>query len=133
MSLAPGARIGSYEILSRLGEGGMGVVFRARDTQLLRDVAVKLLPDHFAADAGRLARFQREAQLLASFNHPNIAQIYGFEQAGSSGAIVMELVEGETLADRLKRGPFPVDAAIPIAKQIVDALEAAHARTIIHR
>jgi Tol biopolymer transport system component len=111
----------------------MGVVFRAHDTKLLRDVAVKVLPDHFADDADRLSRLQREAQLLASLNHPNIAQIYGLEQLGSSGCIVMELVEGETLSDRLKNGPLPVDEAIEIAKQIADALAAAHERGIIHR
>ena len=111
----------------------MGVVFRARDTKLLRDVAVKVLPDHFADDGDRLSRLQREAQLLASLNHPNIAQIYGLEQLGSSGCIVMELVEGETLSDRLKNGPLPVDEAIEVAKQIADALAAAHERGIIHR
>src|SRR5262245_18863970 len=119
MSITLGARIGPYEVVSPLGQGGMGVVYRARDTQLLRDVAVKLLPEHFANDSERLGRFQREAQVLASLNHPNIAQVYGFQQTSNSGAIVMELVDGETLADRLRRGPIPVDEAISIAKQIV--------------
>src|SRR6266487_2070116 len=104
----------------------MGVVFRARDTKLLRDVALKVLPDHFAKDPDRLARFQREAQLLASLNHPNIAQIYGLEEVDGSGCIVMELVEGETLSERVKRGPVPLDEAIEIAKQVADALAAAH-------
>src|SRR6266571_2606670 len=108
MTITPGTRIGPYEVTSPLGEGGMGVVYRARDTQLQRDVAVKLLPDHFANDPDRLSRFQREAQLLASLNHPNIAQIYGLEQTSGSGCIVMELVEGETLAEQLKRGPIPI-------------------------
>jgi Tol biopolymer transport system component len=133
MSPAPGERIGPYEITAPLGEGGMGVVFRARDTQLLRDVAIKFLPGRFENDPERLGRFQREAQVLASLNHPNIAQIYGFQPAGASGAIVMELVDGETLADRLKRGALPVEQAISIAKQIVDALETAHKRGVVHR
>jgi eukaryotic-like serine/threonine-protein kinase len=133
MAVAPGSRIGPYEITSPLGAGGMGVVFRARDTKLHRDVALKLLPDHFADDRDRLSRFQREAQVLASLNHPNIAQIYGFEEASGAGCIVMELVEGETLAQRLKRGPFPLDEALGIGRQVVDALEAAHERGIVHR
>src|SRR6478672_9980279 len=133
MAITPGTRIGAYEVTSQLGEGGMGVVFRARDTKLLRDVAVKVLPDHFADDPERLSRFQREAQILASVNHPNIAQIYGLEHVGSAGCIVMELVEGETLSDRLKNGPIPLDEAIEIAKQIADALAAAHERGIVHR
>src|SRR5436309_12451367 len=133
MSIAPGSRIGSYEVTSQLGEGGMGVVFRARDTKLLRDVALKMLPEHFADDPDRLSRLQREAQLLASVNHPNIAQIYGLEQVGNAGCIVMELVEGETLAEKLKNGPIPLDEALEIAKQIADALAAAHERGIVHR
>src|SRR6185295_10474675 len=116
MAITAGTRIGAYEVTSQLGEGGMGVVFRARDTRLLRDVAIKLLPDHFADDPDRLSRLQREAQLLASLNHPNIAQIYGLEQVGNVGCIVMELVEGETLGDRLKKGPFALDEAIEVAK-----------------
>jgi Tol biopolymer transport system component len=133
MSIKPGMRVGPYDVTAPLGQGGMGVVFRARDNRLQRDVALKVLPDHFAGDADRLSRFQREAQVLASLNHPNIAQIYGLEQAGVSNCIVMELVEGETLADRLKRGPLPLDDATQIAKQIVEALEAAHERGIVHR
>jgi serine/threonine protein kinase len=133
MAVTPGSRIGAYEVTSQLGEGGMGVVFRARDTRLLRDVAIKLLPDHFADDPDRLSRLQREAQLLASLNHPNIAQIYGLEQVGNAGCIVMELVEGDTLGDRLKNGPFPLDESLEIAKQIADALAAAHERGIVHR
>src|SRR5262249_25226020 len=111
----------------------MGVVFRALDTKLHREVALKLLPDHFADDPERLARFQREAQVLASLNHPNIAQIHGLEDSTAQTCIVMELVEGETLQERLKRGPIPVDEALPIAKQICEALEAAHEKGIIHR
>jgi eukaryotic-like serine/threonine-protein kinase len=133
MSMTPGTRIGPYEVTAPLGEGGMGVVYRARDTQLQRQVALKLLPDHFAEDSDRLNRFEREAQVLASLNHPNIAQIYGLEKSGNSSCIVMELVEGETLAERIKRGPFPLPEAIDIAKQMVDALEAAHERGIVHR
>ena len=133
MAITPGSRIGVYEVISQLGEGGMGVVFRARDTKLLRDVALKVLPDHFADDPDRLSRLQREAQLLASMNHPNIAQIYGLEQIGNTGCIVMELVEGETLADKLKNGPLPLDEALDVSKQIADALAAAHERGIVHR
>src|SRR5215831_14239740 len=133
MSIKPGMRIGPYDVTAPLGEGGMGVVFRAHDARLQRDVALKLLPDHFASDADRLTRFQREAQVLAALNHPNIAQIYGLEQSGASSCIVMELVEGETLADRIRRGPIALDEALGIASQIVDALDAAHERGIIHR
>jgi serine/threonine protein kinase len=133
MSITVGTQIGPYQVTSPLGEGGMGVVFRARDTRLQRDVAIKLLPDHFADDSDRLSRFQREAQVLASMNHPNIAQIYGLEQAGASTCIVMELVDGETLAQKIERGPIPIEQAIPIANQIIDALEAAHERNVVHR
>jgi eukaryotic-like serine/threonine-protein kinase len=133
MPIAPGSRIGPYEVTSQLGEGGMGVVFRARDSKLLRDVALKVLPEHFADNPDRLSRLEREAQLLASINHPNIAQIYGLEQVGGSGCIVMELVEGETLSEKLKHGPIPLDETIEIAKQIADALSAAHERGIVHR
>src|SRR5438309_12106559 len=111
----------------------MGVVFRALDTKLQRDVALKLLPDHFADDADRLARFQREAQILASLNHPNIAHIYGLEESKDTRCIVMELVEGETVQERLKRGPIPIDEALTIATQITDALETAHERGVVHR
>src|SRR5262245_6931547 len=133
MSITLGARIGPYEVTSLLGEGGMGVVFRAHDTKLQRDIALKLLPDHFANDPERLARFQREARILASLNHPNIAQIYGLEDSTPQRCIVMELVDGETLRERLRRGPIPIDEALPIAKQIAVALEAAHEKGIIHR
>jgi eukaryotic-like serine/threonine-protein kinase len=126
MSIKPGTRIGPYEVTSPLGEGGMGVVFRAHDTKLHRDVALKLLPDHFANERERLSRFQREAQVLASLNHPNIAQIYGLEDSTAQRCIVMELVEGENLQERLRRGPIPIDETLRIAKQIAEALEASH-------
>jgi serine/threonine-protein kinase len=129
MSLAPGTRLGSYEILSALGSGGMGEVYRARDTRLRRDVAVKVLPESVARDTERLARFQREAQLLASLNHPNIAAIYGLEQ----GALVLELVEGRTLADLVAGGPLPLHEALAIGRQICAALDAAHDHGIVHR
>src|SRR4051812_32693974 len=112
MALAIGAVIGSYEIIAPLGAGGMGEGYRGRDTRLKREVAIKVLPDAFATDADRLARFQREAELLATLNHPNIGSVYGLEQSGASSAIVMELVEGETLADRIARGPIPVNEAL---------------------
>src|SRR5262252_6479426 len=114
MTIAPGSRLGAYEVLSALGAGGMGEVYRARDTKLNRDVALKILPDAFALDADRLARFSREAQVLASLNHPHIAQIHGYEQAGAVHALVMELVEGPTLADRIARGALPIDDALSI-------------------
>src|SRR6187397_2582738 len=128
-----GTKLAHYEITSHLGTGGMGEVYQATDSKLGRRVAIKVLPDAFASDPERLSRFQREAQVLASLNHPNIAQIYGLEQAGASNCIVMELVEGETLAERLRRGPLAIDDAVPIARQIADALESAHERGIIHR
>src|SRR5438552_18390977 len=121
MSVTPGTHIGPYEVKSPLGEGGMGVVFRARDTKLQRDVALKLLPDHFASDPDRLARFQREAQRLASGNHPNIAQIYGLEQTGGSGCIVIEVGEGETRAQKLKRRTRPGDEAQPSSNPLAAA------------
>ena len=133
MAVLPGTRIGPYEIGPLLGEGGMGRVFRARDTSLNRSVAIKILPDALAVDPDRLARFRREAEALAALNHPHIAQIYGFEQSGVIPAIAMELVEGPTLADRLQPGPLPLDEAIAIAGQIAEALEAAHERGIVHR
>src|SRR5438552_1300609 len=111
----------------------MGEVYRARDTKLNRDVAIKVLPDLFAADPERLARFEREAQVLASLNHPHIAAIYGLEEAGGVRALILELVEGETLADHIARGPIPLDEAMPIARQVAEALEAAHEQGIIHR
>ena len=133
VALHIGKQLGSYEITSLVGKGGMGEVFRARDTKLGRDVALKVLPDEFAQDPERHSRFHREAQLLASLNHPNIAQIYGFEESQASRCIVMELVEGDTLAERLRRNPIPVEEALPIAKQIAEGLEAAHERGVIHR
>ena len=128
-----GQSLGVYHILDILGVGGMGEVYRARDTRLGRDVAVKVLPHLFSADPERLARFEREARLLASLNHPHIAAIYGFEETASIHALVLELVEGPTLAERLQRGPLPIAEAVRIARQITDALEAAHERGIVHR
>jgi eukaryotic-like serine/threonine-protein kinase len=122
----PGVRLGPYEILSPLGVGGMGEVYRATDTNLKRAVAIKVLPESVAGDPERLARFQREAEVLASLNHPNIAHIHGLEKSGGVTALVMELVEGPTLADRLTQGPVPLDEALPIARQLAEALEAAH-------
>ena len=133
MPLAEGSRVGPYEIVSILGAGGMGEVYRARDSRLNRDVAVKVVRPAVINDVDRVARFHREAQLLAALNHPNVAQIHGVEDADGHRAIVMELVEGPTLADRLHAGPLPLDEALPIARQIVEALEAAHATGIIHR
>jgi len=134
MTLAAGTRLGSYEVLSQIGAGGMGEVYRARDTKLGRDVAIKVLPEAFAHDADRLSRFQREAKMLASLNHPNIATIHGLEQSGGTNYLVMELVSGETLQERVKRdGAIPIDEALKIAVQIAEALEAAHEKGIIHR
>src|SRR5215212_10001196 len=128
-----GSRLGSYELLSPLGRGGMGEVYRARDLKLGREVAIKVLPEAFAADSDRLARFAREAQLLASLNHPNIAAVHGLEDSDRGKALVLELVPGETLAERIARGRIPLDEALPLAKQIVAAVEAAHEQGIIHR
>ena len=133
MPLQPGTTLGPYEVTAKLGEGGMGEVWRATDTKLNRDVALKILPEAFATDPDRLARFQREAQVLASLNHPNIAQIHGIEEQDDTRALVLELVEGPTLADRISKGPIPLDEALPIAKQIAEALEAAHEAGVIHR
>jgi serine/threonine-protein kinase len=129
----PGSRLGPYEVTARIGEGGMGVVFEARDSQLGRLVALKVLPEAFTTDAERTARFEREARVLASLNHPNIAQIYGFESSGATRALVMELVEGATLADRLANGPLPIEECLAIARQLAEALEEAHEKGIIHR
>ena len=128
-----GTKLAHYEITSHLGTGGMGEVYQATDSKLGRSVAIKLLPEAFAQDADRAARFEREARVLASLNHPNIAAIYGVEESGGRKFLVMELVPGETLAERIKRGPIPVDEALGIAKQITEALEAAHEKGIIHR
>jgi serine/threonine protein kinase/Tol biopolymer transport system component len=133
MSLASGTRLGPYEITSKLGEGGMGEVYRATDSRLGREVAIKVLPESVAQDPERLARFEREAKILASLNHNNIATIHGIEEGGSALALVMELVEGPTLADRLAQGPMPLDEALPVARQIAEGLEYAHERGIIHR
>ena len=133
MPLAPGTRLANYEIVSPIGAGGMGEVYRARDTSLRRDVALKLLPETFAADSERLARFQREAEVLASLNHPNIAGIHGLAETDGIKALVMELVEGEDLADRIARGAIPMDEALLIGRQIAEALEAAHELRIVHR
>jgi eukaryotic-like serine/threonine-protein kinase len=137
MSLEHGTRVGPYEITGTLGVGGMGEVYRARDPRLARDVALKVLPEIFAADPERLARFQREAQVLAALKHSNIGAIYGLEESSDAGAmvraLVLELIEGETLADRIARGAIPVDEALPVARQIADALETAHERGVIHR
>src|SRR5437762_1393954 len=144
MSLPAGSRLGPYEIVGPLGSGGMGEVYRARDAKLHRDVAIKVLPDRLAADPDRLARFEREAQVLASLNHPHIAHIHGFEESSATRALVMELVEGDTLADKLRDGQpsamslqssagLPVREALHLARQLADALDAAHERGIIHR
>ena len=133
MSLIARTKLGPYEILSLLGAGGMGEVYRARDTKLNREVALKVVPETFAANAERMARFRREAHVLASLNHPNIATIHGLEDSGSVHALVMELVEGATLAERLKSGPVPLHEALPLARQMAEALEYAHERGVIHR
>ena len=133
MALIPGERFGAYEVRSALGAGGMGEVFRATDIRLGRDVALKILPEPFADDPERLARFQREAKTLAALNHPNIGGIHGLEETNGVTALVLELVDGPTLAERIARGPIPLDEALPIAQQIADALEAAHDHGIIHR
>src|SRR5713226_1216548 len=133
MALTSGTRLGPYEILSAIGGGGMGEVYQAHDTKLGRDVAIKVLPEAFAHDADRLSRFQREAKMLASLNHPNIATIHGLEQSGDTSYLVMELVSGETLAERVKAGPLGIEEALKIAVQIAEALEAAHEKGIIHR
>ena len=133
LALTPGVRFGVYEITALLGEGGMGQVYRATDTKLKRPVAIKILPAAVAADSDRLARFHREAEVLASLNHPHIAGIYGLEEGGGITALVMELVEGDDLSQRIAQGAIPLDEALPIAKQIAEALEAAHEQGIIHR
>ena len=133
MALEIGTRVGSYEVSGKIGEGGMGEVYRARDTTLDRDVALKVLSEAFTSDPDRLARFQREAKVLASLNHPNIGGIYGLESAGDGEALVLELIEGPTLAERIAEGPIPVEEALGIARQIADALEVAHEQGIVHR
>src|SRR5688572_6032885 len=133
MSLVPGSKAGVYEVNGLIGVGGMGEVYRATDTKLNRDVALKIVPDVFAQDAGRLARFTREAQTLASLNHPNIAQIHGFEESNGLRALVMELVAGDDLSVLIARGPMPPGDALPIARQIAEALDAAHETGVVHR
>ena len=133
MTIAPGSRIGSYEVTGKLGEGGMGEVWRATDTKLKREVAIKVLPPEFTEDPERLARFEREAQLLAQLQHPNIASIYGLEESGGTRALVLELVEGPTLAERLEAGPLALEESLTIARQILEALEEAHEKGIVHR
>jgi eukaryotic-like serine/threonine-protein kinase len=133
VTIVPGTRVGPYEVLELIGEGGMGRVYRATDTNLKRAVAIKVLPDTVVADADRLARFQREAEVLARLNHPNIAQIHGLEKFEGGTALVMEIVEGPTLADRIAQGPLSIDEVLPIAKEIAAALEAAHEQGIVHR
>ena len=130
---APGEELGRYRIVSEIGAGGMGVVYRATDPALRRDVALKVLPTRFAQDPDRLARFKREAQALAAFSHPNIATLHGLEQASGVHFLVMELIPGETLADQIARGPVPLQAALAIAGQVADALDAAHEKSITHR
>src|SRR6195256_3997337 len=133
MHLSPGTRLGPYEIVAPLGAGGMGEVYRARDTKLNREVAIKVLLPAVANDPDRLTRFSREAQVLASLNHPNIAHIHGLEESDGVRALVMELVDGPTLADRIAEGPISVRDALAIARQIAEALEAAHEQGVIHR
>src|SRR6202162_170393 len=133
MTLSAGTRLGPYEILSPLGAGGMGEVYRAKDTKLGREVAIKVLPESLSADPERLARFEREARVLASLNHPHIASIYGMEESTSVKALVLELVEGQTLQDRIEAGPIPVEETLGIARQIAEALEVAHEKGIVHR
>src|SRR5687767_8140231 len=128
-----GTRVGSHEVTAKLGEGGMGEVYRATDSRLKRDVAIKVLPAAFTADRERLARFEREAQLLAQLQHPHIASIFGLEEADGVRALVMELVDGEDLSSRIARGALPLDEALAIAGQIAEALEAAHEKGIVHR
>jgi serine/threonine protein kinase len=133
MSLSPGDKLGPYEIQSPLGAGGMGVVYRARDIRLARDVAIKVLPHALASDPDRLARLDREARVLASLNHSHIAAIYGVEQVDAVVGLVLELVEGDTLAERLAAGPLSLRETVTIARQLADALDAAHGRGIVHR
>jgi serine/threonine-protein kinase len=133
LSLEAGQILSSYRLAEKIGEGGMGVVWRATDTVLDREVAIKILPEALATDAERMGRFEREAKLLASLNHPNIATVYGLHEAGETRLIAMEFVPGEDLPQRLARGPVPLDEAAEIAAQVADALEAAHERGVIHR
>src|SRR5499427_10652289 len=133
MAITIGTRLGSYELTALLGKGGMGEVYRARDAKLKRDVAIKILPDEFSRDDDRVSRFQREAETLASLNHPNIAAIYDLQEANCCRFLILELIEGETLADRIARGPILLEEALDIGQDIWGALEAAHEKGIIHR
>src|SRR5271156_382932 len=133
MAIEVGKQLGSFEIVALLGRGGMGEVYRARDSKLKREVAIKVLPGEFSRDHERVSRFQREAEVLASLNHPNIAAIHDLQEVRGSRFLVLELVEGETLAERIARGPVPVDEALGMAKQICEALEAAHEKAVVHR
>src|SRR5262245_37888695 len=133
MAITIGTRLGAFEIIGLLGKGGMGEVYRARDRRLERDVAIKVLPDAFVSDPDRLARFEREAQILASLNHSSIGVIHDIQEDRSTRFLVLELIEGETLSERLKRGPLPVDEALQLLKQVAEALEAAHEKGIFHR
>jgi len=133
MALTIGTQLGSHEITALLGKGGMGEVYRARDLRLKREVAIKILPEEFSRDADRVSRFQREAEVLASLNHPNIAAIYDLQEANDTRFLVLELVEGETLAERIQRGPIRVAEALEIGKHICEALEAAHEKGVVHR
>src|SRR5499425_419457 len=133
MTIPAATRLGPYEIIAPLGAGGMGEVYRALDTKLGRDVAIKVLPPVFSADPERRARFEREARLLAALSHPNIGTIYGLEEAGTVRGLILEFVDGPTLADRIAAGPLTIGEALDIARQIAEALEAAHERGIVHR
>src|SRR5580658_4665306 len=133
MALAVGTRLGIYEVVGPLGSGGMGEVYRARDTKLGREVALKIISEEFTEDPERMARFEREAKMLAALNHPNIAAIYGVEESTGVPALVMELVGGATLAERLRKGRMPLEEVLPVARQIAEGLEAAHEKGIIHR
>ena len=133
MALSPGTRLGPFEITAPLGAGGMGEVYRATDAKLGREVAIKILPEEFARQPDRLARFEREAKVLASLNHPNIASIYGLEESEGLRCLVLELVEGKTLAELIDAGPLPVEKAMTFALQMAEALEAAHEKGIVHR
>ena len=133
MTLQPGQELSSYRLIEKIGEGGMGQVWKAVDTALDRQVAIKVLPDAFARDADRLARFEREAKLLASLQHPNIAAVFGLHEAGELRFLAMEYVPGEDLAEQLQRGPLPVDDAVEIAARIAEGLEAAHEAGVVHR
>ena len=133
MPLPAGTELGTHKILALIGVGGMGEVYQAHDSKLGREVAIKVLPEQFARDPERLARFQREAKMLAALNHPNIAAIYGLEQSGNTHYLVMELVPGQTLAERIRGGAIPIDEALPIARQVADAVEYAHDKNVIHR